>query len=108
MLAADRAGHVSPQPRRLAMETGQNRRQWSTGRRHHMDQQMSAARRSGHLLDEYLVEDGVRPALGEREVQRSLYLPAQLPRLVLSMPAGRSTFPFVALQRRRKLLLFNR
>jgi hypothetical protein len=52
-------------------------------------EKMAAIRRGRDILHEQVVQPVVGMLIGEGEVQRPLHLPAELPCLSLSLPAGR-------------------
>ena len=60
---------------------------WTIRRDDHMHQKVPAIRRRRNVFDEQLVQAIVGVAIGQREIQRALYLSAELPRFSFGLPA---------------------
>jgi hypothetical protein len=56
-----------------------------------MDEQVPAVGRRRNVLNEQIVQAIVGMPICQREIQRTLYLSAELPRLSFGLPAGRQT-----------------
>lgn len=61
-------------------------------------QQVPAVRCRRNVLDEQIVQAVVGVSIREREIQRALYLSAELPRLPLRLPARRQTVGYTSTQ----------
>jgi hypothetical protein len=82
-------GHrdLRTQARRISAECAERLVHWSIGWDDHVHEKVPAVGRRGHLFDEQIVHAIVGMSICEREIQRALHLPAELPRLPFNLPS---------------------
>jgi len=86
-LTRDSHGDFRAEAWRISTERAECLRHRPVGRDDHVHQKMPAVWRRRHVLDEQIVHAIVGLSICEREIQRALYLPAELPRLSFNLPS---------------------
>ena len=85
-LPGDRHRDLRTESGRLPTKCAERLGHWAVHRDDHMHEQVPAVRRWRHILNEQIVQAVVCVPIGEREIQRTLYLSAELPRLAFGLP----------------------
>jgi hypothetical protein len=82
-------GHrdLRTQARRISAECAERLVHWSIGWDDHVHEKVPAVRGRRYLLDEQIVHAIVGMSICEREIQRALHLPTELPRLSFNLPS---------------------
>ena len=72
-------------------ETAERVRHQAAGRYHYVNEKVPAIWSGSDLLNEQIIQAIIGMPICEREIQRPLYLPAELQCLPLSLPTGGQT-----------------
>jgi hypothetical protein len=86
-LPSDRRRDLRAEPRDISTERTERLGHCAVRRYDNVHQQVPAVRRRRDVLDEQIVQAVVGVPICQREIQRALYLSAELPRLPLGLPA---------------------
>jgi hypothetical protein len=85
-LPGDGHGDLRPETRRISTECAERLVHWPVGRDDYVHEKVPAVGRRRNILNEQIVQAIVGMPICQREIQRALYLSAELPRLSFNLP----------------------
>jgi hypothetical protein len=85
-LTRDGHGDFRTEPWRISTERAERLRYRAVDWDDHVHEEVPAVRRRRHVLNEQIVQAIVGMPICQREIQRALYLSAELPRLSFNLP----------------------